>query len=189
MREKVLRSCSLIVVWSLSWTAQFGQETSIRTDQTIQVKLFQCSATLLWSIEAEYLQHPFHFARSWFAVRVIHKWGKTKLVIEPATSNSSNSQPTGHVQPGSAHPADIPRHHGSISALPSSPAQPGCTLGVLPLLSNNYISAWYRHCMSWNQEKRRVQCSSVWFQQLPHTLSQIKSRMYCTLHALVPLGE
>jgi len=38
MREKVLRSCSLIVVWSLSWTAQFGQETSIRTDQTIQVK-------------------------------------------------------------------------------------------------------------------------------------------------------
>lgn len=118
-------------------------------------------------------------------MRVIHKCGKTKPVIRPATSNSSNLQPTGPMQPSSAHPPASLCHHGSITALPSSPAQlevhPGCALIAQQQLHMNMVLV----LSDLKPGQRRVQCSSVLVQEAA-THSQIESRVYCTSYALVP---
>lgn len=182
MREKVLRSCSLIVVWSLSWTAQFSQETSIRTDQTIQVKALSVFSYSALKYRSWIFTASFPLCKIMVCSESNSQMGENKA--SHWTSHiqliqfAANRPHAAWLSPSCRHPTPSWQH--LCPAKQPSPAR------VHPIAQQQpHISVIFALC----ELKPGEEEGSVWFQQLPHTLSQIKSHMYCALHALVPLGE
>ena len=179
MREKVLRSCSLIVVWSLSWTAQFGQETSIRTDQTIQIKALSVFSYSALKYRSFIFTASFPLCKITVCSESNSQMGENKAShwtshIQPIQF-AANRPHAAWLSPSCRHP--MPSRQHLCPAKQPSPARvhPGCTPIAQQQLHISVISALYE--LKPGEEEGAVQFSVVpaaathtQSNQIPHVL-------------------